>query len=86
MDSQSWLYIGGEIDGGTWAIERNDQWNDNVTYRDLRLVFGIETWIDDCVCSGLEFGYVFDRELSYRSGIGDYSPEDCLMVRLVGRY
>jgi hypothetical protein len=86
MDSATWLYIGGELDGGTWAIERNDQWNDNVTYRDLRLVFGIETWVDDCASSGLELGYVFNRQLTYRSGIGNYSPDDCLMVRLVGRY
>ncbi|MEX2171306.1 MAG: hypothetical protein WD851_18445 [Pirellulales bacterium] len=86
MNSHSWLYVAGELAGGTWAIERNDQWNDNVTYHDLRLVFGIETWTDNCVSSGLELGYVFDRELSYRSGVGDYSPRECLMVRLVGRY
>jgi len=86
MDSCTWLYLGGEIDGGTWAIERNDSWNDNATYRDLRLVFGIETWLENGMSSALELGYVFDRELSYRSGLGNYSPQDCLMVRLVGRY
>lgn len=86
MDSCTWLYIGGEIDGGTWAIERNDSWNDNATYHDLRLVFGIETWADNCMGSALELGYVFDRELSYRSGLGNYSPQDCLMVRMVGKY
>jgi hypothetical protein len=86
MDSCTWLYIGGEIDGGTWAIERNDSWNDNATYHDLRLVFGIESWVDNCMGSALELGYVFDRELSYRSGLGNYSPQDCLMVRMVGKY
>lgn len=86
MDSSTWLYVAGEIWGGTWAIERNNSWDDNATYHDLRLVFGIETEIDGCVSSAFELGYVFDRELSYRSRIGDYSPEDCLMVRFVGRY
>lgn len=86
MDSCTWIYIGGEIWGGTWAIERDESWNDNATYHDLRLVFGIESWIDNCMGSALELGYVFDRELSYRSGLGDYSPQDCLMVRMVGKY
>ena len=30
--------------------------------------------------------YVFDRELSYRSGVGDYEPNDMLMLRMLGRY
>jgi hypothetical protein len=86
MDSSTWLYVAGEIWGGTWAIERNDAWDDNATYHDLRLVFGIETGVDYNISSALEIGYVFDRELNYRSRIGDYSPEACLMVRFVGRY
>jgi hypothetical protein len=86
MDSTTWLYLAGELGGGTWAIERDEAWDDNATYRDLRLVFGIETLEQDGSGSALELGYVFDRELEYRSGLGDYSPEDCLMIRLVGRY
>ena len=86
MDSDTWLYLAGELGGGTWAIERDSAWDDNATYRDLRLVFGIGTIEPDGGGSALELGYVFDRELEYRSGLGDYSPDDCLMIRLVGRY
>jgi hypothetical protein len=85
MDTDAWLYVGGELAGGTWAIERDDAWNDNAAYRDLRLVFGIESRDGD-FASALELGYVFARKLSYRSAIGDFSPDDCLMIRLVGRY
>jgi hypothetical protein len=86
MDSNTWLYLAGEVGGGTWAIERDETWDDNATYRDLRLVFGIETIELNGIGSALELGYVFDRALEYRSGLGDYAPEDCLMIRLVGRY
>jgi hypothetical protein len=86
MDSNTWLYLAGELGGGTWAIERDETWDDNATYRDLRLVFGIETIELNGTGSALELGYVFDRELEYRSGLGDYAPQDCLMIRLVGRY
>jgi hypothetical protein len=85
IDSDCWLYLGGELGGGTWAIERDDSWNDNATYSDLRLVFGIETSDGANGRSALELGYVFDRELSYRSGLGDYKPQECLMIRLVSR-
>lgn len=86
MDSSTWLYIAGELSGGTWAIERDETWDDNITYRDLRLVFGIETCEITSFRTALELGYEFNRKLSYRSNIGDYAPEDCLMIRWTGRY
>jgi hypothetical protein len=86
MDTPSWIYLGGELGGGTWAIEREESWDDNVTYSDLRLVLGVETLDEKGRRSGLELGYVFDRRLSYRSTLGDYSPDDGLMIRLTSRY
>lgn len=86
MDSASWLYVAGELGGGTWAIERDQSYDDNATYRDLRLVFGIETVRSNRARSAIELGYVFARELEYRSAQGDYSPPDCLMIGLVSRH
>jgi hypothetical protein len=86
MDTSSWMYVAGELGGGTWAIERDQAVDDNAAYRDLRLVFGVETLYDDGGSSALELGYVFARDLSYRSGLGDYSPQDALMIALVSRY
>lgn len=83
------LYIAGELGGGTWAIERaiatNDKANDVVTYRDFRLLFGLSSRDDEGSVSGLELGYVFGRDLSYRTG-DDFSPVNTLLVRMTHRF
>ncbi|WP_425619367.1 hypothetical protein NA78x_003107 [Anatilimnocola sp. NA78] len=80
------VYIAGELGGGTWAIERVTDLDDVVTYRDLNLLFGWSTRDAEGDDSTLEIGYVFDRRLSYRSGVGDYSPGDAILIRLTTRY
>ena len=86
-DFQRWLYVSGEYGGGSWAIERYTDEDDVLTLNDLRLIAGIE-WLDRENGPGtfLEIGYVFDREVRYRSGRGDYDPSDALMLRMGGRY
>jgi hypothetical protein len=85
-DTSTWVYLGGELGGGTWAIERVNLVDDNATYRDLRLVLGWETVVADSLGSSFEIGYVFDRRLSYSSGIGDYDPTDGFMIRTAAQY
>jgi hypothetical protein len=112
-DSSHWLFLGGELGGGTWAVERvnpyyvgashahplyvrshitEKQFDDNATYRDLRLVFGWESVTEGSLSSSLEIGYVFNRKLSYRHSVGpifprgDYEPPDGFMMRLTARY
>ncbi len=79
------IYASGELGGGTWSIERVDNTDDNVTYRDLRLAFGIIKSHDSSE-SVLEFGYAFDRSLEYRSDRGNYKPDDAFMLRLRSHY
>lgn len=85
-ETSTWVYVGGELDGGTWAIERDNSIDDNATYRDLRLVLGWETLLADGLSSRFEIGYVFDRRLSYSSGGGNFDPPDGFMVRMGGQY
>lgn len=80
------LYLAGELGGGTWAIERVNNASDVFTYRELRLLFGLATVGEDGHEASLEIGYVFDREISYRSGLGDYSPGSAVLIRMVNRY
>ena len=42
QDIEDWIYIGGELGGGTWAIQRGDGANDVFSYRDLRVFLGVE--------------------------------------------
>lgn len=82
----STIYVAGELGGGTWAIERVPDRDDVVTYRDLKVLFGISTRDDDGSVGGIEIGYVFGRDLSYRSGVGDYSLGDAVLIRSTTRY
>ena len=75
------IYFSGELGGGTWAVERDDRTNDNVTYRDLRFAFGL-THLHPASETVLEFGFATDRALEFRSGNGDQSLDDSLMLRL----
>jgi hypothetical protein len=66
-----WWYVGGEYGGDNWSIEHVDGSPDQVDYNDIRVYLGLEWKPVDCMrgISGfVEAGYVFDRELDYRSG------------------
>ncbi len=77
--SSNSMYLSGELGGGTWAIERDTATNDNVTYRDLRLLLGFIDFDDHN--AALELGWAFARKLQYRSGFGDYRPDDTFVLR-----
>ena len=78
------LYVCGELGGGTWAIERAGSMVDDLaTYRDLRLCIGLQSVEEDGDCTAFEIGYLFDRRLEYTSGIGNFSPENTAMIRVV---
>ncbi|HEX4000535.1 MAG TPA: hypothetical protein VHX65_18445 [Pirellulales bacterium] len=78
-----WLYIGGEMGGGQWAIERPDGTHDVASYLDYRALLGVER---RSTCGGLgglaEVGYVFGRRLEYAGAPGTYDPPDTVMARL----
>ena len=78
------MYLAGELGGGTWAIERVNEVNDNATYRDLRLVCGIHDYEDSD--DTLEFGWVFARKLEYRSSVGNFAPDDAFILRCRTHY
>ena len=68
VNSNQAFYVKGELGGGTWAIERDGGVNDNMTYRDLRILCGLMSF--GSKSSGvLELGVAYDRELEYRSGV-----------------
>ena len=80
LNSGSAMYVSGEIGGGTWAVKRDSSISENATYSDIRVAAGIMSFGEEH--SGtLEIGWAFDRELSFRSGLGNYQPEDGFFLR-----
>ncbi|WP_092048655.1 DUF6268 family outer membrane beta-barrel protein [Planctomicrobium piriforme] len=80
-DREAWLYTAGEVGGGSWAVERENQLNDRMGYRDLRWVCGVESRQVSGSRRVLEAGYVFDRKISFQRGPGDERPGSTFVVR-----
>lgn len=78
---QDWIYVAGELGGGTWAIRRADGSKDEATLEDYRVIFGIERRHIGGLDAQLEVGYVFGRSLEYRSQEANIDFNDTLMLR-----
>jgi hypothetical protein len=76
-----WLYVAGELGGGIWAFEHTDGIEDVFSYRDYRLMLGIERKVFFGLDSRLEVGYAFNRRIEFQSGLPDVEPGDTVMVR-----
>jgi hypothetical protein len=91
-----WGYVAGEFGGGSWAVGRSVGRavgrgrrrvvpavlrKDVIAYTDWRLMFGLEQKETDGGTMFVEVGYVFNRELEYKSGLGDFDPDSTAMLR-----
>ena len=79
------MYLAGVMNGGTWQIQFPDGSNPVMTYRDFRLLLGIESTDKDGSLSAWEFGYVFSRSLEFRSQPGDTHFDDAFVIQWVSR-
>ncbi len=62
-----WGYVGGEYGGGSWTVERIGGMQDQADVNDIRTFLGLEWMGPRRVTGFFEVGYVFDREIVYRS-------------------
>jgi len=79
------IYLAGRLGGGTWDIEFPNNDNDVMTYRDLQCILGFEHREADGDLESLEFGYVFDRQLQFRTLTQEVSFDDAFVLRFVTR-
>jgi len=79
------IYLAGVMNGGTWQVEFPDKSNPVMTYRDFRLLLGIESTDKDGSLSAWEFGYVFGRRLEFRNQPGDTHFDDAFVIQWVSR-
>jgi hypothetical protein len=80
---QRWGYVGGELGGGIWSIQRPDTLTqDRLSYRDFRLLVGVEQKVPlGAISHHLEIAYVFGRQLELESAALDVDLDDSLMLR-----
>ncbi|MCC7083685.1 MAG: hypothetical protein IT427_01615 [Pirellulales bacterium] len=84
-----WAYVRGEYGGGAWTVERppggsqTQTINDDFDYNDLRVAFGVDILPEtpNGLRGYLEVGYVFNRQLVFRSGDpSSFNLTDTLLV------
>ena len=85
IDNQSKVYLAGRLGGGTWDIEFPNNDNDVMTYRDLQVLCGFERRNSEGHLACVEFGYVFDRKLEFRTLSQPTEFDDAFVLRLVTR-
>lgn len=57
-----------------------------VTYRDYRLMCGLESKNERGRAVRIEGGWIFSRSIEYRSDIGNYNPPNSAMIRISADY
>ncbi len=81
MGYEDWVYFTAQWGGSTYSIERLSGTQDRVTWTDFRLLVGVERKLDGGAGYRFEAGYVLGREVSYASGVGDFTPSDTWLIR-----
>ncbi len=84
--AENWLYVV-EFGGDGWSIERAvPGLHDVATYRDFRILVGVEQRVPLELSWRLEAGYVFSRKLEYESIPASLHPDDTVVIRMTLSY
>jgi hypothetical protein len=74
-------YAAGEYGGGSWTVRRQVE-DDQFDYNDIRVIGGLEWETQTLVRGHIELGYVFDRNLVFKSNDPpEFSLNDTIMLR-----
>jgi hypothetical protein len=80
-------YAAGEYGGGSWTVDRpaagaNPALGDQIDINDIRVIGGLEWETQTQIRGHFEVGYVWDREILFRSGQpGEFGLDDTIMLR-----
>ncbi len=78
---EDWLYIAGELGGGTWAVAEPSQSSEMIDYTDYRLILGLQRKVTQGLDAHAEIGYVFERKIRFERSAPEYRPAGTVMLR-----
>ena len=76
-----WYYLAGEFGGGQYAITRASSAEDVISWRDYRILLGIESDNPGGLNWQFEVGYVFGRKIEYASATPDFEADPTVLLR-----
>ena len=80
-DANDWAYVSGEFGGGTYAVKRPGGAEDQVNFRDFRLLIGFESKTSSGIKTLFEAGYVFGRNIEFEDDSTEFKPSDTAIFR-----
>jgi hypothetical protein len=78
---EDWLYVAGELGGGSWSVERASLQQDVLATRDYRVLLGVERKRPGGAGARFEVGWVFAREFEYASSPAVIRTDSTVMLR-----
>jgi hypothetical protein len=84
--TEYWGSVGLEMGGGRWLVRTRNDTTDDLTYRDWRLVLGLEQKTLDAYDLNFDVGYVFARRIEYDDDHESFAPDDTISLTLTGRF
>ncbi len=82
---ENWFYALGEWGGSSWAVSRPTG-DDVLTYRDFRILLGMEQKRKDSITWLFEAGIAMGREVEFRSDVGNYDGDPSLIGRIAIKF
>lgn len=83
---ETWSYLTAGIGGNTWAVTRNSGLTDELSLRDIRVIFGIDHVTDGGGGWFAECGYAFNRRIEYEVTATEIRLSDGVLLQAGWRY
>jgi hypothetical protein len=80
-EQEDWAYVSGEFADDVYAYQRGNGLPDSFSYRDIRLLLGLEHKAIGRLDWRVDVGYVFDRRIRTLSNATNYDATSTIMLR-----
>ncbi len=81
-DEERALYVGGDIGGGSWAVQRTSGLTDSINLSRFGFLIGYEQTTPNQTKVNYELGYLFNREIEFEETGETFDLDDSLFARI----